>query len=175
MKYLVTVVLFLYTITSSFAQETKYGVRGAYSISNLNYNSVPANDNPHRNGFVFGVFVDIGISDVFSIVPELHFSAEGADKEDFRNDYLNLPVIAKYNFAKKWTVGLGPQLGLKVNKKNDGFKNFVFAGVGLVEFKITEELSIDARYNYGFSNVFDNHLTLEAKNEVMQFGINYKI
>ncbi|OIQ28604.1 MAG: hypothetical protein BM564_09365 [Bacteroidetes bacterium MedPE-SWsnd-G2] len=175
MKYTVTAILLFLATTFSFSQDTKYGVRAAYSISNLNYSSVPVNDNPHRNGFVFGVFVDIGISDVFSIVPELHFSSEGADKEDFRNDYLNLPVTAKYNFAKKWTVGLGPQLGLKVNKKDDGFKNFVFAGVGLIEFKITEELSLDARYNYGFSNVFDNHLMPEAKNEVIQLGINYKI
>lgn len=175
MKTYITLLAIMLT-TVLAAQDIKYGVKGGMSVSNLDYEDMPINTNEHRNGFVFGVFVEYGLSDRLSIVPELQFSGEGSNKEGFRNDYLNLPVILKHTFFDRVGLGLGPQVGLKVNKKNDGFKNLVFSGVGYVEFMITDEFAIDARYNYGFSNVFDDEPGFpEATNGVIQFGINYKI
>lgn len=176
MKTLFSVVVLVLTTTLIQAQDIKYGVKGGMSISNMDYEGTPINRNEHRNGFVFGVFVEYGLTESLSIVPELQFSGEGSNKEGFRNDYLNLPVILKYTFFEKLGVGLGPQAGLKVNKKDDGFKNMVFSGVGYIEYQLTDEFAIDARYNYGFSNVFDDEPGFpEATNGVIQFGINYKI
>jgi len=125
---------------------------------------------------VFGAFADFGITESFGVMTELQFSPEGSNNEEFDTDYLNLPVIAKYQFFNKLSIGVGPQVGLKVHKKNDGFKNFVFSGVGFAEFMITDELGIDARYIYGLSNVFDDELeTIEAKAGVIQIGISYRL
>lgn len=176
MKTFITTFVFLLAITFCTAQDIKYGVKIGISISNLDYDDTPININEHRNGFVFGAFIDYGITENLSVVPEIQFSGEGSNKEDFRNDYLNLPVILKYTFLDKFTLGAGPQVGLKVNKKNDGFKNLVFSAVGNIEFAISDEFALEARYNYGISNVFDDkNLFPEAKNGVIQLGINYKL
>ena len=175
MKTLITTLVLALFTTIGFSQETKYGVRGGLTISNLDYDGTPINDNPHRNGFVFGVYVEYGLTDNLSVAPELQFSTEGASREGFANDYLNLPVLLKYNLIDRINVGVGPQLGLKVHAHEDGFKNLVFSGVGIVEIKLADDWFIDARYNYGLSNVFDEDLSVEAKNAVWQFGLNYKI
>lgn len=175
MKTFVVTLLFVLSTMLGFSQVTKYGIRGGTTISNMDYKDMPINENPHRNGFLFGIFIEYGITENFSIQPELQFSGEGSNKEDFRNDYINLPVLLEYRLLDFISLGLGPQAGLKVHKKNDGFKNFVFSGVGLIEFHLTEEWSVDARYQYGFSNVFDDELAVEAKNNVIQIGLNYKL
>ncbi|OUR91778.1 hypothetical protein A9Q87_08185 [Flavobacteriales bacterium 34_180_T64] len=175
MKTLVTTLVVLFITTLSFSQDSKYGVRGGITISNLDYKDVPINENKHRNGFVFGVYAEYGLTETLSVAPELQFSTEGSNHENFANDYLNLPVLLKYSLIDRISIGVGPQLGLKVHANDDGFKNLVFSGVGLVEINLFGDWSIDARYNYGFSNVFDDELLPEAKNAVWQFGLNYKI
>ena len=175
MKTLVTTLVVLLVTAFSFSQETKYGVRGGITISNLDYKDGPINENSHRYGFVFGVYVEYGLSDKFSVAPELQFSPEGSNHEGFANDYLNLPVLLKYSLIDRISIGAGPQLGLKVHAHEDGFKNLVFSGVGIVEIKLADDWFIDARINYGFSNIFDDELLPEAKNVVYQFGLNYKI
>lgn len=175
MKTIITFLFFFLICTSGFSQVTKYGVKAGMSVSNLDFEDAPTINNKHRNGFVFGVFVDYGITDSFSIMPEIQYSGEGAGTFNFRNDYLNLPVIFKYNVFGNVSVGVGPQLGLKIHKNDDGFRNLVFATVGYFEYAITDEFAIDARFNYGISNIFDSNQVQEATNNVIQFGINYKL
>jgi hypothetical protein len=175
MKTLFTFFLLIFIFSVADAQETKYGVKAGMSISNMTNDPAPVNSNKHRNGFVFGGFVDYGFTENLSGMVELQYSGEGANEEGFRKDYLNLPVILKYNLVKNISVGIGPQVGLKIHKENDGFQNFTFAGVGYFEFAITDEFAIDFRYNYGLSNLIDNNLPFEATAGVMQFGINYKL
>ncbi|WP_053977695.1 porin family protein [Mangrovimonas xylaniphaga] len=176
MKTIFTSLLVVLFVTLGYSQEVKYGVRAGLTISNLDYKETPIVRNPHRNGFLFGVHADIGLTEQFSIMPELQFSPEGAGVEDFANDYLNLPVLFKYAmFDGRVALGVGPQAGLKIHKEGDGFKNFVFSGVGIIEFKVCEDWYVDARYNYGFSNVFDDDLSPEATNNVIQIGVNFRV
>lgn len=175
MKTLFTFILFLLIVGATNAQVTHYGVKAGMSISNMTNDPAPINSNRHRNGFVFGGFVDYGITKSLSAMAEIQYSGEGANEEGFRNDYLNLPVILKYNVFKNISLGVGPQVGLKIHKHNDGFQNFTFAGVGYFEFALTDEFAIDFRYNYGLSNLIDNNLPFEATSGVMQFGISYKL
>lgn len=175
MKTIFTTLLIVCITTFSFSQTTTYGVRFGTNISNMDYTDTPINSNPHRNGFVFGVFADYGITDNLSVMPELQYSPEGANLEFFKTDYLNLPIILKYTVFSNFSIGAGPQVGLKVHKENDGFKNFVFTGVGFAQYMITDEFGLDFRYLYGISNVFDEELNVEAKTGVMQFGLSYRL
>ena len=53
---------------------------------------------------------------------------------------------------------------------------FAFSGIGGLEYMITDELFIDARYSYGITNILDKDLTsVEAKNSNIQFGFGIKI
>ena len=81
MKAIVTLFALIFTTSFCSAQDIKYGVKGGMSISNLDYKDAPINNNEHRNGFVFGVFIEYGLTERLSIVPELQFSGEGANKQ----------------------------------------------------------------------------------------------
>lgn len=181
MKTLITTLVLALCTTIGFSQSNSsqsvsYGVRAGLTISNMDYKDGPINENQHRNGFLFGVYAEIPLAASLSVAPEIQFSPEGANHEDFANDYINVPVLLKYKlFDDAVAFGVGPQVGVKVHKDNDGFKNFVFSGVGIIEFKLTGDFYVDARYNYGFSNVFDEELVPEATTGVIQIGLNYKV
>lgn len=175
MKYLYTLVFFLGLTTLTFSQEIKYGIRVGTNISNMDYKIDGARPNPHRNGFVFGALVDFNINDSFSVMTELQYSAEGANVKDYKTDYLNLPIIANYQILDNFKIGIGQQIGLKIHKYNDGFKNFVFSAVGFAEYMLDDEFAIDFRYLYGVSQVYDNNIGVEARQGVMQFGVSYRL
>jgi len=158
-----------------FSQGTKYGVRIGLNISNLDFDGVPIDRNLHRNGFVIGFFGEFEFTKTFSVMPELQFSAEGAKLDALRLEYLQVPILLKFRLSEKFNIGFGPQVGLKIYEHEDGIKNFAFSGVGGLEFKLTHVLFLDARYTYGFTNIFDENLiSADAKNTNIQLGFGYK-
>jgi opacity protein-like surface antigen len=157
-----------------FSQGAKYGVRGGYNISNLDYDGISASNNKHRNSVYIGFLADFSFSKNFSVQPEIQFSAEGAKEEPVQLDYLQAPVLLKMRLSDKVYLGAGPQVGIKIPKVDDGIKSFAYSGVGTLEYKINYALFVDARYTYGFSNVFDDSLDITAKNTNIQIGIGYK-
>lgn len=174
MKKIFTLVLLIGITTFSYGQSVKYGIHFGTNISKMDYKE-GQNENPQRIGFVFGGFVDVGLTENLALMTELQYSPEGANLKPYKSDYLNLPVILNYNLFGGFKLGVGPQVGLKIHKKNDGFKNVAFSGVGFAEYMITDEIGIDVRYLYGISNVFDDHLNVDAKQRVVQLGLTYRL
>ncbi|MFG6687848.1 porin family protein [Mariniflexile sp. HNIBRBA6329] len=157
-----------------FSQDVKYGVRGGYNISNLDFEDTPIMENKHRNSFYIGFFADIGLSKAVSLAPELQFSAEGAKVEVWHLDYIQAPIFFKFRLSEKFRFGLGPQVGLKVHKVDDGARNMAYSGVAGLEYKLSYALFADVRYTYGLVDVFDEDLAISAKNTNIQLGIGYK-
>ena len=176
MKSFFTLLLLVSISTLTFSQENRYGVRGGLNVSNLDFTPDPTFTNDHRNGFAFGGFVDYGVSDSFSILVELQYSAEGGKADELKADYIQMPIMFRFALTDKLTFGAGPMASLKTWKNNDGFSTFAFSGIGGLEYMITDELFIDARYSYGITNILDKDLTtVEAKNSNIQFGFGIKI
>lgn len=175
MKKICTLLLLVGITGFTYAQEIKFGIRVGANISNMDYDQKPEHDNPERIGFVFGGFADFGLTERLALMTELQYSPEGANLQYFKTDYLSLPVLLNYNLFGGFKIGVGPQAGLKIHKKNDGFRNLVFSGVGFAEYMITDEIGLDVRYIYGFSNVFDKDLNIEANQRVLQFGLSYRL
>ena len=173
MKKILLALLLSFSIYG-FSQEVKYGVRGGYNISNLDFESTPTMENKHRNSMYFGFFADIQLSKTVSLAPELQFSAEGAKAEVWHLDYIQAPILLKFRLSEKIGFGFGPQVGLKVNKVNDGARNMAYSGVAAIEYKLTHALFADVRYHYGFVDAFDENLPISAKNTNIQLGIGYK-
>lgn len=159
---------------NSTYQGVKYGVRSGLTISNLDFDEIPTMENKHRNSFYFGFFAEIGLSRTISLMPEIQFSPEGANAEVLHLDYIQAPVLIKFRFSEKIKFGVGPQVGLKVHKEEDGVKNFAYSGVAGLEYKISHLLFADVRYIYGLTNVFDDNLNVSAKNTNIQIGVGYK-
>lgn len=133
-KTLASLVLVLVFVTISTAQTdnlpqpVKYGVKGGLTISNMDYKGATTTKNPHRNGFLFGIFAEIPLSEKMAFMPELQFSPEGANVEDYNSNYVNLPLVLKHKLFNRVAIGLGPQAGLKVHKANDGYKILCILG-----------------------------------------------
>jgi len=174
MKNTLLVITFLLASFAMHAQKTTSGVRVAYNVSNLDFEPNPSFENVHRNGLAIGAFIDYSFSKNISVMPELMYSAEGGKDRSIRADYIQLPITLRFHVGKL-SIGVGPQANLKVWSYQDSFRTFTFSGVGGVQYDLTENLFIDARFNYGFSNIFDDEVGMEAKNSTMQFGIGVKI
>ncbi|MEZ4802710.1 MAG: porin family protein [Gelidibacter sp.] len=176
MKTLFALLLFISLSTLTFSQETKYGVRGGLNITNLDFEPDADFKNMHRNGFAFGGFVDYGFSESLSLQVELQYSAEGAKADDLKADYIQMPIMLRYHFGDKFTIGVGPMASLKTWKNQDAFSTFSFSGIGGVEYMITDELFVDARFSYGITNMLDHDFDgIEAKNNNIQIGLGIKI
>ena len=175
MKKITFLILTILATTTSFAQFDLFGVRSGVNISNLDYEDNVPSGNTHRNGFVIGFTAQYGITEKFSIAPEIQFSAEGAKDESLRLDYLNLPIFAKYTMWERVSIGVGPQMGLKIHEFEDGYRDLVFSGVVGAEYVFCEDFYVDVRYAYGFTNVYDNDQPLEATNHNIQIGVGIKI
>jgi hypothetical protein len=152
----------------------KYGVRGGYTISHLDFETSPTMENKHRNSMYIGFFASIGLSRTLSLAPEIQFSAEGADAEPLNLDYIQMPVLFRLRISEKFHAALGPQVGLKVHKYEDGMRNLAYSAVASVDYKINYALFVDVRYNYGIRNVFDEISGVVAKNRNIQLGVGYK-
>ena len=177
MRTIITAFVLLFGITFCSAQTITSGIRAAVNISNLDFEPDSTGDNFHRNGFAFAGFVDFGFSEKVALRTELQWSAEGGKADALRADYIKLPVLLRVNVYKDLSLLAGPQVAVKTWKDADNFTTFTFAGVGGLEYMLTEDFFIDARYYYGFSNILDEDLIqgVEAKNHVIQFGIGFKI
>jgi len=175
MKKIILLLAFVIFSTYSFSQDGMYGVRAGLNISNLDFEPSPPILNEHRNGFAIGFFAEYDLCETIGIAPEIQFSAEGAKEKDIRLDYIQIPILFKYRFGERFSLGAGPMAGVKVWEHEDNFKNFAFSMVGGLEFFITGDIFIDARYHYGFTNVIDDESGFEAKNSNLQIGIGVKM
>lgn len=176
MKKIVLLLVFVGLTTLTFSQETKYGVRAGLNVSNLDFTPDADFQNLHRNGFAFGGFVDYGFSESLSVQIELQYSAEGGKVDDLKADYLQMPIMLRFNLGNSFTIGAGPMASLKTWKNQDAFSTFTFSAIGGIEYMITDELFIDARFSYGITDILDEDTVgLEAKNNNIQFGFGIKI
>ncbi|TYB73165.1 porin family protein [Bizionia myxarmorum] len=176
MKKQLLLLAFVIIASVSYAQNAMYGVRAGMNVSNLDFEPDATFDNQHRNGFAIGFFGEYSLSSSISLAPEIQFSAEGAKDRNLRVDYIQAPILLKFKLGDRMSLGAGPLIGVKVHEFEDGYGNFGFSGVGAIEFMITDELFIDARYHYGVTNILDdNPAGLEAKNSNIQIGIGVKI
>ncbi|MFD1061631.1 porin family protein [Winogradskyella litorisediminis] len=179
-KVLLTSLLFLF-ITLSFSQgyqSTKYGVRAGVNISNLDFDPAPIDRNLHRNGFYFGGFAEFSISESLWLNTELQWSAEGAKDEQWKANYLKLPVQLKFVVGQNLSIGIGPEIGLKTWQSSDNFDNFIYSGVGGIQYTLFEDYFIEARAVYGFNDMLDSNIVgpgLEAQQFTIQVGVGIKI
>ena len=107
-------------------------------------------------------------------MPELQFSAEGANDEKLHLDYIQAPILFKFNLGKKMRFGLGPQVGYKIPKYEDGIRDMAFSGVGSLEYKLNYAFFVDVRYTYGMSDILETQINDSAKNTNIQLGLGYQ-
>ena len=213
MKKIILTLLFIFSIGFTYAQNTQFGIKGGLNVASQSFSSPNSSFQPNTSsliGFHIGGFVEIKISDKFSIQPELLYSAQGGklsyvdflrlnidDPGEYVNyetinnlSYINIPIMFKYYVTEKFTLELGPQLGvLIISKMNSSFNGPTYSGQSSSDSKdlynsidyginlgagydITKNFSVGIRYNLGVCNI--GKYSYEIKNSVFSIATNYK-
>ena len=148
-----------------------------------------------KTSFHVGGVAEIPVSDDFAVQPELIYSEQGSDyeEESFEGtvsvNYLNIPVMAKFQVAEGLSVEAGPQIGFLLSAKDEytysggseemDIKNDLKGtdfGINLgLGYELDNGLNFNARYNLGLSNANDGDFDggAEYKNGVFQIGIGF--
>lgn len=185
-KVLLTVSVFCFATVVAFAQMSG-GAKAGLNLANIGGDD--AGDTDMRVGFHVGGYLNFGISDAFSIQPELLFNSVGTKFTDGDGDvsyalnYISVPVMFKYNVTETFNIQAGPQLGILASAKakfdggdadiKDQFKSTDFGfnlGLGLDFGKFNAA----ARYSLGLSSIVDTD-NVDVKNNVIQISVGYKL
>ena len=193
------IIIAVYGLSQVHAQN--FGVKAGYNYSTLSGETSSISTIEGLSGFYIGGLVELPISNVLSIQPELIFSRQGVDlrqglknlsirtdTSEIRLDYLNIPVMAKVNLGPIFLEG-GVQFGFLVSKpKVDSYianvylrnlldkdsYNFFDFGVGAgLGVKLNQHFFVETRYTYSLTNVFDPN-DKHFKSSLISDGDNFK-
>ncbi|WP_103865135.1 porin family protein [Aquimarina sp. I32.4] len=165
---------------SSNAQDIKFGFKGGLNFATLNGDNLQGNPDG-RTGYHIGAVAQIGLAEKFALQPELLYSAQGVKDGDI--DYINVPVLLKYKFAKIFSVEAGPQFGFVVNDNLDKAFGTTIVDIKAKNFDLSGAVGAGVefgpffgqlRYNFGVTNVFDVD-NFDSKNSNFQVSVGYYI
>ena len=199
-------------IATSNAQ-VMFGAKAGLNVANISSdddsdfgNAGGLDDPSSRIGFHAGFTGDVKLSEFFGIGAEALYSQQGTQDEvgtdyenEFKLDYVNIPILAKFYVNDAFNVYGGIQPGFVVNAKqvntvggnemeydlkNESGDENQFGLVKDSDFSIPvglgyradNGLSFDARYNIGSNAVFEgqNDDSNEVgKNRVLQVGVGF--
>lgn len=173
-----------------YAQKTfNFGAKAGLNLADLFGDTYSGST--FKPGMAVGVLAEMPFSEKWSFAAELYYSAEGAKaykKEPSdgsytysisqRINYINLPLIAKFNINQHWNVQAGPQFGFLLCAKeirkvkrgvapesfNEGTKNvydryrpfYISFFVGS-EYEINQKMAVQARFYFSFFDKIKNN------------------
>jgi hypothetical protein len=191
MKKLLILILAM-GVASTLSAQVLFGVKAGYNMASLNYSGSAINDLGVKSDFNAGLFTSIPLFSMFYLQPEIVYSGQGSGFTDSipanaNYDYLNIPVLFKFQHPSGFFAETGPQMGflLSANIKSNGHTIDVKANTQSTDFswvlgigyKIPAiHVGIDLRYNLGLTNTIeaDNNNSGVAKNSVFQIDLFYQ-
>lgn len=181
--------------SASAQAEVAIGLKGGPNFSNVDTKSTAGENYNSRTGFHFGAFTLIKLTKI-GVQPEILFSQQGTtvrvNSKDYNSNYtyINIPVMLKIYLAAGLNLQLGPQFGFLTKAEReaptvtgttttedikDELKGSdLSAGFG-AGWDLPFGLTIDARYNLGLSKINDKSTSQDAKNQVFQVSLGYKL
>ena len=180
----------------SFSQ-VQFGIKGGLNVSSFHDEDQAADEDVTRKAsFHVGGLAHIPLSRQFAIQPELVYSKEGAEnKQPFFVGktvfgYVNLPVLVQFKIKSNFRLETGPQIGYLtravLNEPDGGsgsrdikeyFSKTSFSWSWGIGYLFRNNLGIDARFNLGLSNIYDEEGafgTSNVRSRVGQLGLFYQ-
>jgi hypothetical protein len=197
MKSALFFICFLGTIFQTKAQNDDYILRTKMGMSiGINNASIFVTQTSQniissgKIGVFAGAFVEVPLAPNFFLQPEIGFNQTGgifknkSFKQKITINYLSVTGLAKYKFTR---TGLfvfgGAQISLIINAvRTDTAATQIkgqytardLSGIAGFEYLLNEDISIGARYQYGFLNVSKVMTTGEMKLSAYNFRISYR-
>ena len=187
-RYLIMAFAFMLMAVTINAQHVNLGVKGGLNLYNIQNDNGAKYDS--KAGFHLGLLGHIHLSKHFAMQPELVYSQQGAKYTTSGTEtkidlgYINIPVMFQYMFDNGFRIEAGPQLGIMVNAEsetngvetelNDNLAAIDFAlGAGLGWIHTPSGFGVDARYNFGITNINENS-SFKSSNRGFQLGVFYQ-
>ena len=190
---LIAFVLFIGLKTSQAQMKVSPGIRGGLNLSTL----TNINNNSMKSDYYIGGLVEMKFNKYFTLQPELTYSRQGANSEEYmlgsnnedrkyELNYVTLGAVAKFNFGGQgFHVLAGPSLDIKTD---DNFGRYGYnpigtdlAFVGGIGYSLPNGLTFEARFKQGLIDIYgyddidydDYYYEQIILNQVFQFGISY--
>ncbi|SEA20569.1 porin family protein [Psychroflexus halocasei] len=199
-KLMLTVAITVGTILTSNAQSdskvVQLGAKGGVNFASVTGDDFDSPDS--RTSFNAGIVAEVPYSERFSLQAEVFYSGQGFEVEDinvagvnfdtnkveYQLDYIQVSLLAKVYLIEGLNVYAGPQIGFKVNEEIDcesgdvnvddtmlpEAQDFDFSGTVGAGYKFDNGFFVDARYNYGFSDLIKD---TDSHNSVIQAGVGF--
>lgn len=194
MKKLLLSFAALLIVASLSAQGVELGLKAGLNFANQKFEGSGFSISPDaRTGFHGGAFLTLFLTDNFAIQPEALFSIQGSTFDvgslgEYKNNlnYLNIPILLRYNPIDLFNIHVGPQVGLLLSAQGEfnGTKesikdDFNSSDIGLAfgaGIDLPFGLAGGLRYTMGLSNVAEGTSSGESvKNNVFQIYVGYKL
>ena len=175
------------------AQSPKFGVKAGVNIAK--FAGDPDPNSEFNTGLAAGVFTNIPLSSGFSFEPSLEYSQKGAEFTTSVNSeaktkitYLDLPLMAKYNFTPAFGLFAGPQVSFFLSQEtklvtgnssttfegnNDSYRKSLAGGKVGFSYNFGSVM-MNASYATDFQNLYtDASGNRDLKNQVINVGLAF--
>ena len=190
MKKVKVLLVALVISVSGISQSIDLGVKAGVNFSSINYDNVASSS---ITGFQAGVFAGIKFSDKLGVQADVLYSKQGAELtvsnvlQQIDLSYVNVPIVLKYYVFQGLNIQVGPQFGFVID---DNIKEILagqvdaksadVSGVVGLGYDLPLGLRVDARYNFGFSDVLDGIIPGEtdkgdSSNKVFSIAVGYTL
>jgi opacity protein-like surface antigen len=189
MKKIILLLVVIFIATTSIAQVSA-GLKVGASFANVENaaKGVKATSSS-RTALALGGFVNFSVSEKFKIQPELLYQGMGGvfDGVTFKNQYVNIPILAQYAITQNFKIEAGPQFGILASSKSagedikDAYKTSDFQLLFGASINVTDAIGIGARYGMSMSSIAAdvdkayNDINTSVKNKAFTVMLTYKL
>ncbi len=178
------------------------GVRAGVNLSNLIQDNNANTTTGSKLGLNAAVFLELPITDGFSVQPELQFSQKGYKETGSflgspyeyhkTTNFIEVPLLAKFKPTKNFGILIGPQFSFlastqtkftvnnstfenEVKQDNDNLRKNILGGVVGIEAS-SGPVVFDLRYNLDFQNNNGDGTssTPKYKNQVIALSVGFR-
>lgn len=194
MKRLIAFFVVGFTLFYSAKAQVSFGVKAGGALT-----SIPgSNTSDSKFGVYGGIAAGIALNKGFSLHAELYYSQQGnkvdvvytdetgrdlgSGKLTYRLNYINLPVLIRYELPKGFFAETGLQAGVLANARvkgaggstdiKDSYESFDLSLPFGLGYKFNNGLGANLRYNAGLTNIYKVKI-LKPHNSVVQLGLFY--
>ena len=188
MKKIIFVLVLVFASVFASAQakqgDVNFGVTGGANLSNFKGEGTDNVDYGSRTALMAGALMRYHITQMLGLQIALAYGGHGAEYQSAKYKFssLFLPIMATY-FISSFYLQTGPQLGFLLGAKQefngnehdikDSYRSLHFAWLLGLGYMITQNLGLEARYNFGIGSMLEDGNHPSISNSIFTIGLVY--
>ena len=181
------IILFVFLVTSFTAawSQISLGVKAGVNLAGQTFSGGGYTTSPDfRPGILLGGYAHVKFNPHFGLQPEVYYSMQGAKSGPviYKADYINVPVLLRWNISENFNLHAGPQFGLLLTGKQStstAYSNYKSLDVGAVfglGIELPMNFNVGLRTVVGLIDVNNNPASVtKVHNFVIQAFVGYKL